>query len=54
MRGDLVKIDGITDIKTDPENQVCTFVVTNPSLDYKARLEEFAKTNTHLKDFTVM
>ena len=53
MRGDLETITGITDIKTDPGNQVCSFRVTDPTLDYKAKLDEFAKTNTHLKEFTV-
>lgn len=54
MRGDLAKIDGITDIKTDTAKQVCSFVVTKPDLDYKAKLDEFAKTNSHLEDYSVM
>jgi len=54
VRGDLAKIDGITDIKTDTAKQVCSFVVTNPDLDYKAKLDEFAKTNSHLEDYSVM
>ncbi len=54
MRGDLAKIDGITDIKTDTAKQLCSFVVTNPDLDYKAKLDEFAKTNSHLEDYSVM
>lgn len=53
MRSDLTKIDGITDIQTDIGNQVCSFRVTNPTLDYKAKLTEYAKTNTHLKGFSI-
>jgi len=53
VRSDLTKIDGITDIKTDTKNQVCSFRVANPTLDYKAKLDEFAKTNSHLKGFSI-
>ena len=53
MRSDLEKIDGVTDIQTDPEHQVCSFRVTNPTLDYKAKLDEFASTNSHLKGFSI-
>jgi hypothetical protein len=53
VRSDLTKIDGLTDIQTDPDNQVCSFRVTNPTLDYKAKLDEFAKTNSHLKGFSI-
>ena len=52
-RSDLTKIDGIIDIQTDTGNQVCSFRVTNPTLDYKAKLNEYAKTNTHLKGFSI-
>jgi len=53
VRSDLTKIDGISDIQTDPGNQVCSFRVTNPTLDYKAKLDEYAKTNSHLKGFSI-
>ena len=53
MRSDLTKIDGISEIKTDHENQVCSFRVTDPTLDYKAKLDEYAKTNSHLKGFSI-
>jgi len=53
VRGDLTKIDGITDIETDSGNHVCSFRVTDPTLDYKAKLDELAKTNIHLEEFSI-
>lgn len=47
-------MEGITDIQTDTSKQLVTFRVTDPDLDYKARLEEFAKTNSHIEDYTVL
>ena len=43
----------MTDIQTDTSKQVCSFVVTKPDSDYKSKLEEFAKTNSHLEDYTI-
>ena len=54
MRGDLTKIDGVTDIQTDTSKQICTFRLTKPEVDYKAKLEEFAKTNSHIEDYTIL
>lgn len=53
MRSDLAKIDGITDIRTDTSKQVCSFVLTKPDVDYKSKLDEFAKTNSHLEDYSI-
>ena len=53
MRGALQKIDGVTDIQTDPAKRICSFRVTNPDVDYKAKLAELAQTNTHLADYTI-
>jgi len=49
-----VKIDGVTDIQTDPTNRTCSFKVTNPDVDYKEKLAEFAKTNTHLAGYEIL
>ena len=48
MRSDLQKLTGISDIKTDIESNVCEFTLTNRELDLAAKLDEFAKTNSHL------
>jgi copper chaperone CopZ len=53
VQRDLEKIEGITNIKTDRETQTASFTLTNPDVDYKAKLEEFAKTNSKLKGFEI-
>ena len=47
------KIDGVTDIQTDPAKQVCTFKVTKPDVDYRAKLAEFAANNSHLAGYEI-
>lgn len=42
----------MTDIETDINERVCSFRV-NKDVDYKARLAEFAKTNTHIAGYTI-
>jgi hypothetical protein len=49
----LEKIDGVVDIQTDTTKQVCSFKLTNPDVDYKAKLAEFAETNSHLAGYTI-
>jgi len=49
----LETIDGVEDIKTDPANLVCSFKVTKPDVDYKSKLAEFAKTNSHLAEYEI-
>jgi hypothetical protein len=49
----LEKIDGVTDIETDPVNHVCSFKLTKPDIDYKAKLAEFAKANPELADYEI-
>jgi hypothetical protein len=49
----LEKVDGITDIQTDPANRVCSFHVTKPELDYEAKLAELAQTNEHLAGYVI-
>lgn len=48
------KIDGVVEINTDTANTTCSFKVTKPDVDYKSKLEEFAKTNSHLKGYTIV
>jgi len=50
----LAKIAGVTDIETDIVNRTCSFKLTNPDVDYKARLEELAKTNTHIAGYKIL
>jgi hypothetical protein len=44
----LTKVDGVSDIVTDITTNLCTFKLKNKDLDLKAKLDEFAKTNTHI------
>lgn len=53
VRGDLEKIDGVTDIQTDIDGRTCSFKLTKPDVDYKAKLEEFAKSNSHLAGYEI-
>ena len=53
MRGDLSKVEGITDISTDIPSRICTFHMKTGSLDLKAILDEFSKTNDHIAGYTI-
>lgn len=53
MRGDLSKVEGITDITTDIPSRICTFNMKTGSLDLKAILDEFSKTNDHIAGYTI-
>jgi len=48
----LAKIQGVSEIKTDTSSTTCEFRVTKDVADLKAKLDEFAKTNTHLAKWT--
>jgi len=52
VRGDLKKIEGITDIQADPKTRVCSFRIPASS-DYESQLVEFAKTNQHLAGYSI-
>ncbi len=58
MRSDLEKLPGVADIKTDIENTTATFKLAmndqNKDMDLKAKLDEFAKTNEHMKDWSFL
>ena len=44
----MTKVEGVSDIQTDTSTNLCTFKLNNKDLDLKAKLDEFAKTNTHI------
>ena len=54
MRSDLVKLPGITDITTDIEKLQATFKIGMEHDALKTKLEEYAKTNEHMKDWSFM
>ena len=53
VRGDLTKVDGISDVKCDIDNATCTFGVTDESLDVDSVLDGLAKTNDHIAGFKI-
>ena len=54
MRSDLEKLKDIKDITTDFNTHVATFKIAMPQADLKKKLDEFAKTNEHMKGWTFM
>ena len=54
MRSDLEKIKGIKDITTDFTKTEATFKVAMDKAELKKKLDEFAKTNKHMKDWSFM
>ncbi len=54
MRSDLTKVDGVSDIQTDIKKRSCQFKLANKDLDLKAKLEELAQSNEHLKGFEIV
>ena len=54
MRSDLEKLNDIKDITTDFMTNVATFKIAMPQADLKKKLDEFAKTNEHMKGWTFM
>ena len=58
MRGDLEKLPGVSDIKTDHKATTASFKIADEKLAdqkaLKAKLDEFAKTNKHMKDWTFL
>ena len=54
MRSDLEKLQGIKDITTDFKTNIATFKIAMPQADLKKKLDGFAKTNEHMKDWSFM
>lgn len=48
----MTKIDGISDIQTDIPKRTCSFKYAKSESELKAQLDEFAKTNSHIRDWT--
>ena len=44
----------MVEINTDTSTRTCSFKVTKKDVDYKSKLVEFAKTNSHLKDYEIV
>jgi hypothetical protein len=54
VRSDLEKLNGIKDITTDFKTNVATFKIAMPQADLKKKLDEFARKNEHMKDWSFM
>jgi hypothetical protein len=54
VRSDLQKLPGITDITTDIEKTQATFKIGMEHEALKAKLEEYGKTNEHMKGWSFM
>ena len=54
MRGDLVKVKGVSDIQTDIPARICKFKLANSELDIKAKLAELSKTNSHIRGWKIV
>ena len=53
MRSYLEKLPAVKDITTDFKTNIATFKLPKDSkVELKAKLDEFAKTNKHMKDWT--
>jgi len=50
----LEKVEGITNINTDPTARKVTFNLTSDEVEYESKLAEFAKTNEHLAEFEIV
>lgn len=56
MRSALTKVEGVSDIQTDPTAEggpICTFKLADASFDIKAKLNELAATNEHIKGWSM-
>jgi len=54
VRSDLEKLKEIKDITTDFKTNIATFKIAMPQADLKKKLDGFAKTNEHMKDWSFM
>ena len=52
VRGSLTKIDGVTDITTDPIALTCSFKTTNPEIENL--LAKAAETNEKLAEYSIV
>ena len=54
MRSDLEKLPGIKDITTDYMKTEASFKIAMAQPELKKKLDEFAKANKHMKDWSFM
>ena len=54
MRSDLQKIAGVSDIETDFRTRICKFNFSIDKTALLAKLDEFAKTNSHISGWSVV
>jgi hypothetical protein len=52
VRGDLTKADGFSNIRTDLSSKTCSFDYTKSEGELKTQLDELAKSNSHLRDWS--
>jgi copper chaperone CopZ len=52
VEGDLVKVPGVSNIEFDIGSNNCKFYVADEKLDVKEKLDELAKTNSHIEDWS--
>ena len=48
-----MKIAGVHDIQTDIASGTCSFRLENAEIDYRSQLDNFAKTNPHLTEYSI-
>jgi hypothetical protein len=54
VRSDLEKLPGIKDITTDFKTNEATFKIAMPKGELKKKLDELAKKNEHMKNWSFM
>jgi hypothetical protein len=52
VRGDLTKAPGFSNIRTDLSTQTCSFDYSKSEAELKNQLDELAKSNTHLQNWS--
>jgi hypothetical protein len=53
VRGALTKDRGFSNVKTDFENTTCRFDYSKSEAELTAKLDELAKSNTHLRKWKI-
>ena len=51
MRGALTEADGFTNVQTDIAKTTCKFDYSKSEADLKAKLDELAQSNSHIRDW---
>jgi hypothetical protein len=52
VRGALTPADGFSNVQTDIANTTCRFKYSNSEAELTAKLDELAKSNPHIRDWT--